>query len=86
MKRLDLSGIPNRKDLLKEALRLGCTVETVERKGEVRVTGPFGTRINLNNRRKDGNRALIVMLRHLQAGEKPKSAIARELKGSKYRK
>lgn len=79
MKPLNLSGIPNRKDLLREAERLGCTIEYVIG-GEVRVTGPYGTRLNLNNRRKDGNRALIIMLRDLQAGEKPRSAVYRTMK------
>ena len=81
MKPLSLSGIPNRRDLLREAERLGCLVETVERKGEVRVTGPYGTRVNLNNRRKDGTRALITMLRALQAGRRPRAATAREVRG-----
>lgn len=65
MKRLGLDGIPNRKDLLREARRLGCMVETLNG-GECRVTAPDGERVNINNRRKDGNRALIAMLRRLQ--------------------
>lgn len=79
MKPLNLSGIPNRRDLLREAERLGCTIERVNG-GEVRVTGPQGTRINLNNRRKDGTRALITMLRALQAGRRPRTAIYRTMR------
>lgn len=69
-KRLDLSGTPNLRDLLVEARRLGLVVGTVPRTGEVRVVAPWGRMVTLNNRRKDGARALIVLLREAQRREK----------------
>lgn len=66
---LVLAGNPNRVQLLAEARRLGYTVSPVDRTGEVDVIAPHG-RARLNNRRKDGTRALIAILRRGQK-EKP---------------
>lgn len=68
-KPLDLSGVPNLIDLLAEARRLGLKVDTVNRTGEIRITAPWGM-VKCNNRRKDGNRALIVLLREGQRRER----------------
>ena len=69
-KPLDLSGVPNRQQLLREAKRLGCTVAVVGRTGEIRVTHQArAIPVTLNNRRKSGTRALIVYLRYLQDRE-----------------
>jgi hypothetical protein len=66
---LDLSGVPNLIDLLAEAKRLGLRVDLVTRTGEVRITAAWGM-VKCNNRRKDGNRALIVLLREGQRRER----------------
>lgn len=63
-KRVRLDGVPNRKVLLRAAEKLGCKV-TAGNGGEVRVESPSGERVNLNNRRKDGTRALLLMLKRL---------------------
>jgi hypothetical protein len=66
-KPLNLAGTPNLRDLLVEAARLGCGIENNPRTGEVRVTVPgAANRLNINSRRKDGGRAIIVALRRLQ--------------------
>lgn len=60
------------RDALAHAGRLGCRVECVNRTGEVRVRPPMGRRdvaqcVTLNARRKDTARALVVLLRQLEA-------------------
>jgi hypothetical protein len=66
-KPLDLSGNPNLDKLIKEAERLGCTVSIPRRSGEFRIAhARLPKPVNINSRRKDGARALVVMLRHLQ--------------------
>jgi len=68
-KPLDLSGVPNLIDLLAEAKRLGLRVDIVRRTGEIRVVAGWGS-ATCNNRRKDGNRALIGLLREGQRRER----------------
>jgi hypothetical protein len=58
-------GVPSRRNQLAEARRLGCDVAPGNG-GEVRVTLPDGTRLNLNNRRKDGTPELAKALRSLR--------------------
>lgn len=68
MKRLELSGNPNLRDLLREARRLGCHVEPVRRTGETDVQAPDGgPPVRVNVRRKDGSKALVGLLRRVQA-------------------
>jgi hypothetical protein len=57
-------AVPNRRDALAEARRLGCTV-SYGNGGEYRVVAPDGSRVNGNNRRKDASRALIGLLLRL---------------------
>jgi len=56
-------GVPNLRELLAMAQRLGLRVEPVRRTGEVRVYGSDGTRATCNVRRKDGNRKLLSIIR-----------------------
>jgi hypothetical protein len=73
-KPLDLSGNPNLDKLIKEAERLGCTVSIPRRSGEVRIAHAYYHKhININSRRKDGARALVVMLRNLQSQQEKQS-------------
>lgn len=66
-RQLSLDGVPNRVELLREAGRLGCVVEPVRRTGEVRVLPPDGgPPLMLNNRRKEGTRVLVLLLRRLR--------------------
>jgi len=52
---------------LKLARKLGCTVHTVDRSGEIRIShAKMGRRINANNRKKDAPRALVSFLIRLQ--------------------
>lgn len=56
--------VRSRRDAIAEARRLGITVETVRRTGEVRFTSPDGgPTVRLNNRRDDSTRAVEAMLR-----------------------
>jgi hypothetical protein len=65
-----LTGVPNRRELLREARRLGWRVEPVPSTGEVRVWPPGGNFVTLNNRRKQGTRALIGLLRKAERSRK----------------
>lgn len=59
-----MSGVPTRMQALKIARQLGCTVETVKRTGEVRITSPDGkVRVTMSNRRTDASRALLDLIR-----------------------
>jgi hypothetical protein len=68
-KPLNLTGMPSRKDLIDEALRLGCRVVDLPSTGEAAVILPDGSRVRFNNRRKDGTKALLTPLRRLQQAE-----------------
>lgn len=57
--------VPTRRSALALAKQYGCTVEPGPASGEVRVIAPDGTRINLNNRRKDAPMSLLLLLRRL---------------------
>lgn len=57
--------VPTRKAALSMARHYGCTVEHAGHNGEVRVIAPDGTRVNINNRRKDAPMALLTLLRRL---------------------
>ena len=61
-RQLDLSGMPNREQLIAEARRRGMRVEMVRGTGEVRITGKGGF-VTINNRRKQGTRALVKLLK-----------------------
>lgn len=54
----------SRKDQIAEARRLGISVENVRRTGEVRFISPLPDEppVTMNNRRKDGTRAVERML------------------------
>jgi hypothetical protein len=68
-KPLDLSGNPNLRDLLSEAHRQGLEVYIAKRTGEVKVRAEWA-HVTCNNRRKDGARALVVLLREGQRRER----------------
>jgi len=55
------------KDALNEARALGCTVEILNRTGEVAVIPPNKgeKRLRINNRRKDAPDVLLILLKRL---------------------
>lgn len=55
--------VRSRRDQIAEARRLGLIVQPVRRTGEIRFLDPAGgSSVRLNNRRKDGTRAVEAML------------------------
>lgn len=61
-------AVPSLRVALKRAQALGCEVHPQRRTGEVLVVAPCGTRIRSNARKKDANRALILLIRKLEDG------------------
>jgi len=66
-----VSGM-NLRDAIREARRLGCSVERISGTGEIRVFHPeFPKPIRLNSRRKDSPRDLTAKLRRLAKRRRP---------------
>ena len=56
----------NRIEALSRAEKAGAIVRPVKGTGEVDVIAPDGTRVRINNRKKDAVRALTVLLKKLE--------------------
>lgn len=59
----------NAREALRRARALGCTVETVRRTGEVRITPPGGGKVvttAVPTRRKDASRVLVQLIKKLE--------------------
>lgn len=62
-----MTGNPNLREALALARRMGCSVDPVNRTGEVKITPPAGgPPVVCNGRRKDTPRVLIKALRRLE--------------------
>lgn len=57
----------NRIEALNRAAKAGAIVRPVKGTGEVDVIAPDGTRLRLNNRRKDAVRSLTQLVARLEA-------------------
>ena len=65
-------AVPNRRQALRMARRLGCTVRHVRKTGEVDVIDPrTGRRCRISNARKDSCRALLVLLKRCRQHSSP---------------
>lgn len=62
-------SIPTLRTALARARQLGCSVETVNRTGEVRIISPDGKyRVNANHRKTDASRPLLGLIRQVENG------------------